>query len=205
MSIKQMIVQIASDYATARLNKDHEHDVCRIIKVDAPEILKETLKTRPYYGSLTFDGGYSIGKWAYSPWATVIHNGAIDENGKIRYNVAYIFSFNLDRVYLCLLMWAHTTNNRDVLCNNASILLTLGRGLPAFSNPNFSSGPINLNPPKSGGFPDCYRDGYVVGREYMIETLNGIPEEELKDDLIQLVDTYHLLAKKYSTRCLNKK
>ena len=183
--MREAFQRIAAEFGAAREQLLSSHPLARYIREDAPTQVREALPAT--YQALLVQGSPGVGNWAQVPWIAIL-DPAITNSATHGYYVVYLFSANLQHVYLSLNQG--TTKIREefgpAYVEEPQRRATLMRTRLPERHGQFSDEAIDLA--SNGYLPRSYEAGHAFGQTY---STNSLPSEsELAANLVELLSLY---------------
>ena len=99
--LREGFKRIAEEYLTAKTQELRNHPLARFIRSDFPSSLQSILANQKEPSHLSAQGTKFIGNWAQIPWIAIVDDRITTRITKGIF-VAYLFSFDLERLFLCI-------------------------------------------------------------------------------------------------------
>jgi 5-methylcytosine-specific restriction protein A len=190
--IRETLARITNGYLDASRENFVNHPLANFIRTTGPRELENALAP----DGLKFKGGCGMsGKWTHVPWVGVF-DPAITVGAQHGYYIVYLFSTDMERVYLS--MNQGTTEIQNNLGSSQATLSELEQRaviirsrLPEYRK-RFDARPINLGSPAF--MPRGYQAGHAFGKSYSSKRLPS--EDNLLADLTDAIHLYRMLIQR---------
>lgn len=184
-SLRESFVRIMSEYVHAR---DHEryggHELGTLIRQQLPRLILENLSASEDINPNNYriNGSIGQGNWAYVPWLVIMDRDITVTTQEGEY-VAYLFSEDMERVYLAFNQGVTKADRRDYLAKKNTLRDSINfQDFQVDGNIRLSDKPLGRK----------YEQSTVAYRQYnKTDLVNGITtEEQLINDLHQMMLIY---------------
>ena len=186
--IKEAFLRIMREYPKARNKSIANHEIAHLISFELPNLFTSVLDIKSKYSVI---GSAGKGKWAACPWIA-FYNPIITTTAQKGYYPVYLFSYNMDRVYLSfnqgvslLIQEFSKLEAKSILNNRADIFRS------RLHNDYFSYFPdqqISLEADRNYSISKSYEAGHAFGICYYIDSM---PESNIMiEDLRKMLSIY---------------
>ncbi len=183
--MREAFQRIAAEYRSAEREPLSGHPLARYIRDDAAAQVREALPAT--YQPFLVHGSPGVGNWAQIPWIAVF-DPAVTESATRGYYVVYLFSADLQRVYLSLNQGTTRVHQEfgaayvDELRRRSALM----RGRLPEHQGQFSDAAIDLG--SDSHLPRGYEAGHAFGRAY---DTGDLPfDDEFAADLANIMQLY---------------
>lgn len=190
--IRETLVHVASAYAEARRQSLTSHPLANFLRHAAADEIAQSLAMP----DLRVVGSPGQGYWAAVPWIAVL-DPVVTTSATRGYYVVYLFSADMERVYLSLNQGTTAIRNEfgsgaiEELKRRATLMRAR---VPEFGEYDFTPTAIELS---AGGYlPQGYEAGHAFGARY--DTSHLPDEDQLEFDLQAIASLYLTLTKRGS-------
>lgn len=189
-TLTESFIIIMNKYVHARKNEEFTgHELGSFLTKKTPELINNYLLTYNYIkpGEYVIEGSIGQGVWAYVPWIAIMDKDITVTTQQGVY-VVYLFSKDMERVYLTFNQGVTKANQEELLDNKKIIRETLD-----FMDFNIDDN-VELT---DRGIGQKYELSTIAYREYKKDDLinERITEKELIDDLLKMMRIYKTYKK----------
>lgn len=175
--IRHCLLKIMTEYLSAKRETSGGHPLGQFVRNDVP---KEFLKL-PFIDGEKYivSASVGMGNWAFVPWIAIM-NKSVTATTQKGYYIVYLFSENMEMVYLTIGVGVTETPKDEMAKINEEI-----RELVPASNKIKKDGNIELGESKKA------KDYALSTAVYIPYTVDNMPEEEeLAADLKEMIEIY---------------
>ncbi|TKC19126.1 MrcB family domain-containing protein [Robertmurraya kyonggiensis] len=176
-NIKNSLLRIMNEYIDAKRESFGGHPLGAFVRRDIPTEFMQL----PFIDSTDYvvTGSVGQGNWASVPWIAIMHR-SITMSTQRGYYIVYLFSEDMQHVYLTLAQGVTETSNEDMLRIKQEIRESIRLSRKVQKDDN-----IDLGPSKKA------RDYAYSTAAYIRYDLNSMPEEHVfVSDLNEMVEIY---------------
>lgn len=189
-TLTESFIIIMNKYVHARKNEEFTgHELGSFLTKKTPELINNYLLTYDYIkpGDYVIEGSIGQGVWAYVPWIAIMDKDITVTTQQGVY-VVYLFSKDMERVYLTFNQGVTKATQEELLDNKKIIRETLD-----FMDFNIDDN-VELT---DRGIGQKYELSTIAYREYKKDDLinERITEKELIDDLLKMMRIYKTYKK----------
>lgn len=189
-TLTESFIIIMNKYVHARKNEEFTgHELGSFLTKKTPELINNYLLTYDYIkpGEYVIEGSIGQGVWAYVPWIAIMDKDITVTTQQGVY-VVYLFSKDMERVYLTFNQGVTKATQEELLDNKKIIRETLD-----FMDFNIDDN-VELT---DRGIGQKYELSTIAYREYKKDDLinERITEKELIDDLLKMMRIYKTYKK----------
>ena len=189
-TLTESFIIIMNKYVHARKNEEFTgHELGSFLTKKTPELINNYLLTYDYIkpGDYVIEGSIGQGVWAYVPWIAIMDKDITVTTQQGVY-VVYLFSKDMERVYLTFNQGVTKANQEELLDNKKIIRETLD-----FMDFNIDDN-VELT---DRGIGQKYELSTIAYRENKKDDLinERITEKELIDDLLKMMRIYKTYKK----------
>jgi len=189
-TLTESFILIMNKYVHARKNEEFTgHELGSFLTKKTPELINNYLLTYDYIkpGDYVIEGSIGQGVWAYVPWIAIMDKDITVTTQQGVY-VVYLFSKDMERVYLTFNQGVTKATQEELLDNKKIIRETLD-----FMDFNIDDN-VELT---DRGIGQKYELSTIAYREYKKDDLinERITEKELIDDLLKMMRIYKTYKK----------
>lgn len=188
--LRLSLQRICSDYRAARTEEFAAHPIGHLLRKALPELIKDLLGE--YRDEYLIVGSCGQGRWSEIPWVSVM-DSLVTTTTTRGYYIVYLFSSDMDSVYLCLGQGVTAIKEEFGALEQAMILKhradLIRARIPKYKS-RFTDKQIALNASTSLG--RSYGSGIAFSKHY---TRNTLPDESvLVSDLSEMIVLYRQLV-----------
>jgi len=188
--LREILHQIGSEYSSARTEDFTDHPIGLLLRKSLPELIRTLLaEFRDEYSVV---GSCGQGRWAEIPWLSIM-DSLVTTSTTRGYYVVYLFSSDLDAVYLCMGQGVTAIKEEFGAARQTTILqhrADLIRARVPDYTPHFTDKSIELDASTTLG--RSYGPGAAFSKRYATAALPS--ESVLISDLLKMINLYRQLV-----------
>ncbi|MGE7751595.1 MrcB family domain-containing protein [Lysinibacillus fusiformis] len=187
--MKGLLMEIANTYLdVTKKQYNRSYAEAKYISEDMPQKITTILSKQQF--DYKVEGSVGQGGWTFTPWISIF-NKEVTVSATKGYYVVYLFSKDMERVYLSLNLGTTYIKNKYSGKKPRQKMMKLANNIAETIkyDPRFNRSPIDLGSSTDNALN--YEASHIIGKKY---DLANLPDDEiLKEDLLEMLKVYENL------------